>query len=89
MQGEEITFIGKRWSSSKSLAASALVCALGVAAIALGYTKVGIALLLGAAVPATRSLRAALLPASRYLRLDSSGFEVGLQIGHGCSCSCG
>ena len=77
MQGEEITFIGKRWSSITNLAIAAVLCAAGVAALLLGYPIVGVVLVLGAVALATVSLRTALFPRSRYLRLDSSGFEVG------------
>jgi hypothetical protein len=79
MQGEQITFIGNRWGSSKSLAVAAVVCALGITAVVLGYTLAGIILLLAAAAPATTSMRTALFPRSRYLRLDANGFEVGMR----------
>ena len=79
MQGEEITFIGKRWGSTTALALASIFAAMGVAALLLDYTIVAVILLLGAAAPATTSLRTALFPRSRYLRLDPSGFEVGLR----------
>jgi hypothetical protein len=76
MQGEEITFIGKRWRSITTLAWAALICAVGITALAFDHRIVGILLLLGAAAPAFTSLRAALFPQSRYIRIDPSGFEV-------------
>ena len=79
MQGDEITFIGKRWGSITNLALAAVFGAMGVAALLLGWTVVGIVLLLSAAAPAAISLRAALFPRSRYIRLDPSGFEVVLR----------
>lgn len=79
MQIEEITFTGKRGGALAKLAAAAAICAAGVALLALGYTIVGIVLLLGAAVPAMVSLRKALFPRTRYLSLDLSGVEVALR----------
>jgi len=79
MQSEEITFIGKRGGALANLAAAAAICAAGVALLALGYTIAGIVLLLGAVAPAIVSLRKALFPPARYLRLDSNGFEVAVR----------
>jgi hypothetical protein len=61
MQSEEITFIGKRGGALVNLAATAAICAAGVALLTLGYTIVGIVLLLGAVAPAIVSLRKVLV----------------------------
>jgi hypothetical protein len=79
MQSEEVTFIGKRWGSTTNLAFAAVTGATGVAALLLDWPVVGIVLLLSAATMVATSLRTALFPRSRYLHLDSSGFEVGLR----------
>ena len=79
MQGDEITFVGKRWGSITNLALAAVFGAMGVAALLLDWTVVGIVLLLSAAAPAATLLWTALFPRSRYLRLDPSGFEVRLR----------
>jgi len=77
MQSEEITFIGNRWGSITTLALAVLVGALGLWALLFDHQWFGIVILLGAAVPAAMSLPIVFSPRSRYLRLDSSGFEVG------------
>lgn len=77
MQGEEITFVGNRWSSITTFALSVAVGALGVWALLFDHRLFGIVILLAAVVPAALSLPIVFSPKSRYLRLDSSGFEVG------------
>jgi hypothetical protein len=77
MQGDEITFVGNRWSSITTLALSVAVGALGVWALLFDHALFGIVILVAAAVPAAMSLPIVFSPKSRYLRLDSNGFEVG------------
>jgi hypothetical protein len=77
MQGEEITFIGNRWSSITTLGLAAVVGAFGVWALLFDHPVFGLLVLVAAMVPASVSLPIALSPRSRYLRLDSNGFEVG------------
>jgi len=77
MQSEEITFVGNRWGSITTLGLAAVAGAFGVWALLFDHPWFGLFVLVGAAVPATMSLPIALSPRSRYLRLDSSGFEVG------------
>lgn len=76
MQGQEITFIGNRASSITTLALAATVGALGVWALLFDHPVLGILILGAAAVAAGVSLPVAVSPRSRYLRLDSVGFEV-------------
>jgi hypothetical protein len=79
MQTEEILFVGRRWVLTTNLACAALTCAMGIAGLLLDWTVVGIVLLLSAATMTATSLRTALFPRSRYLRLDATGFEVCLR----------
>jgi hypothetical protein len=76
MQGQEITFIGNRASSITTLALAAAVGALGVWALLFDHPVLGVVILGAAVVGAVVSLPVAVSPRSRYLRLDSDGFEV-------------
>jgi hypothetical protein len=76
MQGEEITFVGNRWSSITTLALSVAVGALGAWVALFDHALFGIVIVIAAVVPAALSLPIVFSPKSRYLRLDPSGFEV-------------
>lgn len=77
MQGDEFTFVGNRWGSVTTLGLAAVVGAFGVWALLFDHPWFGLVVLVAAAIPAAMSLPVVLSPRSRYLRLDSSGFEVG------------
>jgi hypothetical protein len=77
MQGDEIIFVGNRWGSITTFGLAAVAGAVGAWALLFDHPLFGIVVLLAATYPAAASLPVALSPRSRYLRLDSSGFEVG------------
>jgi hypothetical protein len=77
MPGEEMMFVGNRWGSITTLGLAVVVGALGVWALLFDHPVFGLVVLVAAAFPAAVSLPIALSPRSRYLHLDSSGFEVG------------
>lgn len=81
MQGEEITFVGNRWGSITTLGLAAVVGAFGVWVLLFDHRLFGVVfgfvVLVAAAIPAVVSLPVVVSPRSRYLHLDSSGFEVG------------
>ena len=77
MQGDEITFVGNRWGSITTLGLSAVAGAIGVWALLFDHPWFGLAVLVAAANPAAVSLPVVLSPRTRYLHLDSSGFDVG------------
>jgi hypothetical protein len=77
MQGEEITFVGNRWGSITTLGLAAVAGAFGVWALLFDHPGFGLVVLVAAAFPVAVSLPVVLSPRARYLRLDSSGFEVG------------
>lgn len=76
MQSDEITFVGNRWGSITTLGLSAVVGAFGVWALLFDHPWFGLLVLVVSSVPAAMSLPIVLSPRSRYLRLDSNGFEV-------------
>jgi hypothetical protein len=72
MQVDEITFTENRFNWTKTLVLAALLGATGVWTLLFVTRLLGVALLVASVLPA-----GVLAPRPRYLRLKSTGFELG------------